>query len=63
MTPAQVQQFRALLTDAKPPREQLGTEHVFLRGFNEGLECAERLLRKALGEREVAAAPDVEGRR
>lgn len=50
MTPQQLQQYRDLLASGRVPDNRLSDTRVFYRGWNEGVDYAERMLRKVLGE-------------
>jgi len=50
VTPDQLKQYRSLLTSGRVPDNRLSDTRVFYRGWNEGVDYAERMLRKVLGE-------------
>ena len=52
MTPEQLKQYRSMLSSGRVPDNRLSDTRVFHRGWNEGLDYAERMLRKVLGEQE-----------
>lgn len=52
MTPEQITEFRRLLTAGKVPDDRASEERVFHRGWNGGVDFAERMLRRVLGEKE-----------
>jgi hypothetical protein len=50
MTPEQLKQLRDRIASGKQPEHKLTEARTFIRGWNEGLAYAEKIIKEVLGE-------------